>query len=553
VPRPTTLRRDVKNFLRDKLLPGQIAEIPLTFFARPKGENRIKALTELSPDESPFVKNLSFSPDSMYVTRNGTELVGGAAATAICGAVIFSTRTSSDYIVRVTTTGVEYWGGTTWTALTGPALTLAQDTRVEFTVWDDKLLFTDATTALYSINFADGTYAAIPGAAVGRHITTFGSRVIVSYIVIDANPAVPGTFVTRIEWCVKNDNTDWLGLGSGYEDLLSSPGGTVDVQHGVIPVTDVEAFVIRSSSIWVMNTTGYFDTPFQFTYRFDQGTDAPGSIVRTPSPREQAGGSLFAQIIMLSTDDVVVVRPEGITPIGFPIRYQLLGTTLNPRKAIAGFEPRNREYWIHVPPLANNNTTSIVWKYRIDDNSWYHSEYPFKLERLAFKDILFAATFDELTGTFDALTGFFDDLGLGARQPSAILVSSSQPRVIREREGVVGDVTALGTATGIAIEIQTGMIQPDDPRKDLTVLMLELLYEADQSVDVDFEYSTNGGTTWSAYGSLTLAATTQPTLVAYRNTLHRRRMQVRMKSDDGSTLQLHALYVKAVKGSDIHQ
>lgn len=548
--RPTTIRK-VRNFLRRKLESGQAAEASVAFFSNPQGETRVKALHKLTPDESPFVQNLVFSLDSTYVTKPGTELVGGAAATAICGVIVFSSRTSSDYIVRVTTTGVEYWGGTSWVALTGPALALAQDTKVEFTVWDDKLLFTDSSTNLYSINFGDGNYTAIPGAAVGRHITTFGGRVIVSYVIKD--PDTPGTFVTRIRWCAKNNNTDWTGLGSGYEDLLSSPGGTVDVQQGVIPVTDVEAFVIRSSSVWVMNITGYVDAPFNFTYRFDQGTDAPGSIVRTPSPRGESAGSLFAQIIMLSQDDVVVVRPEGITPIGIPIKDQLLGTTLNTRKAIAGFEPRNREYWIHVPPLANDNTTSVVWKYRIDEGVWYHSLYPFKMERMAFKDVLFAQTFDELVGTFDTLVGFFDDLGLQTRQPAAILVSSNQPRVIRERPGVVGDVNALGTSQGITIELQTGMILPSNPLEDLVILMLEVLYEASQSITAIFEFSVDGGTTWETYGQLTLTATSGPTLVAYRNTITRKKLQMRMRSDDGSTLRLHAIYIKQVQGSPINQ
>jgi len=545
--------RKVQNFLRQNLLPGQIVEAPMMFFHAPKGENHIKALTDLSPDESPFVQNLVFSPDSMYVTRPGVEGVGSNVSDPICGVVVFSSRTGSDYIIRVTGTGVDYWGGTAWYSLVGPTLSIAQDTTVEFTVWNDKLLFTDGSTGLYSINLGDGTYSAIPGAAVGKHITTFGGRVIVSYVVKDADPSLNGTFTTRIEWCAKNNNEDWLGLGSGYEDLLSSPGGTVDVQHGVIPVTDVEAFIIRASSIWVMNITGFVDTPFQFTYRFDQGTDAPGSIVRTPSPRGQTSMRLFAQIIMLSTDDVVVVRPEGITPIGFPIRDQLLGSTLNTRKAIAGFEPRNREYWIHVPPLANNNTTSVVWKYRLDDGVWYHSLYPFKLERMAFKDILYAATFDELTGTIDSLAGSFDDLGIGARTPGPVLVCSNQNRVLREKEGVIEDVDSFGSPVGIPIEIQTGMILPASPLEDLTVIMLELLYEADQIITAIFEYSTNGGQTWQTYGQVDLPVTSGPTVQPYRYTINRHKIQIRMRSDDGSTLRLHSLFIKVVKGSAINQ
>lgn len=536
-------------------MPGQSPEVPTRFFHEPKGENHIKALTDLDVNESPFVKNIVLSTDGMYICRPGTENVGSGISSPICGMVIFSSKTSSDYIVRVTTTGVDIWGGSSWSSLLGPTLALDVYSFVEFTVWDEDLLFTDGSTGLYKVNVNDGTYSLVAGAAVGKHITTFGGRVIVSYVIKDADTSVIGVLPTRIEWCVKNNNADWLGLGSGYEDLLSSPGGTVDVQHGVFPANDVEAFVIRSSSIWVMNTTGYFDAPFQFTYRFDTGTDSPYSITRVPPARGEASGVIYSQIMMLSQDDVVVVRPEGITPVGFPIRDQLLGGTLNPRRAIAGFEPRNREYWIHVPPLNDLNTTSVVWRYRIDEKIWTHCEYPFKLNRLAFKDILYQQTMDQLTGTMEDLVGPYDELGLAARQPGALMAGSNGGTysVIREREGVVGDVNALGSASGIPIEIDTGMILSDSPLNDLMILMLEIHYEARQTIQAIFEYSIDGGTTWENYGLLSMPATQGPRTLAYRNTLHRPRLQIRMRSNDGSTLQLHSLFIKIVKGSAINQ
>lgn len=551
--RPITLRRMPPNLLRQKLLPGQAVEESMPFFTAPEGEDYVTPLSALGLNRSPFVQNLRLDLNGLYRTRHGTEVVSSVAASQICGLAVFSSIWGNDYIVRVTTTGVDIWSGTSWTALTGPALAISPYTIVEFSVWGSTLMFTDGATGLYSIAIASGAYTQIVGATVGKHLTTFGGRAVVSYVTQDADTSLPGTFPTRIEWSVKNNNEDWIGLGSGYEDLLSAPGGTVDIQHGVIPVTDVEAFVIRSSSIWIMNTTGLFDTPYQFTYRFDQGTDSPHSIVRVPAGINTSPGSLYAQVIMLGTDDVVIVKPEGIYPIDFPIRDQLLNNLLNTKAAIAGLEPRMREYWLHVPPLTDDNDDSIVWKYSIDKQKWTHALYPFKITRMAFKDILASQTFDELTGTFDSLVGPFDSLGQGARQPGAIFAITNDDYVVREREGVTGDVTGQGVPTGIAIEIRTGEILPASPLEDLTLIMVQLLYEATQAVVIDFEYSSDGGTSWTTYGQLTLAATAGPEIVPYRYTLFKRKMQLRAKSSDGSTLKFHGLFVKTVRGAAINQ
>lgn len=550
--RTITFRRK-RNFMRMELMPGQMADPPMEFFTQPEGEDRITEINRLGTQRSPFVRNLVFSADSMYVTRNGTEVTGTAASSTICGLAIYSPRTGSDYIVRVTTTGVDYWAGSSWIALSGPVLAVSPYTIVEFTVWDNNLVFSDASTGIYTISISSGTYALISGSPAVKHLTTFGGRVIGSYVTVDADPTLTGTHPTRIEWCVKNDNTNWLGLGSGYEDLLSAPGGVVDIQHGVVPVTDSEAFVLRSSSIWIMRTTGYFETPFNFTYRFDQGTDSPSSIIRVPSERGGDSTSPYAQLIMLGLDDVLMVHPEKIVPIGLPIRDELLNSTLNARTAIAGFEPRMREYWLHVPPLTDDNTESVVWRYRIDEKRWYHTLYPFKITRMAFRDLLFATTYDQLTGTIEDLAGPYDNLGLGSRQPGAVFAVSGTNIVVRERLGLTGDVTSAGAATGIPIQIRTGEILPSSVRDNLTLVMLELLYESSRVMTVTFEYSEDGGTTWTSYGTLSLAITTTPTIVPYRFTKSIRKVQLRVTATDAGGLQFHGLYVKTVKGSPINQ
>lgn len=542
--------RQVPSFIQQgKPVPGASPEVPImTFFDQPQGEDRVIPVSRMGPNLSPFVENLRFLTDNRYSTRSGTSMIGTGAATAVCGIAVFSFTDGNDYIIRVTTTGVDFWTGSVWQALMGPTLAIYSWTFVEFTVWNNQLVFTDRFSGLYSINITAGSYSLISGSPIGRHLTTFNSRIIVSNIVSPI--AIP----TRIQWSVKDDDTDYVGLGSGFEDLLSAPGGTVDIQRGVIPISDTDAFVVRSNSLWIMSTTGYFDAPFSFVQRFDQGTDAPQTIIRVPGEKVagQTIRTLYSQIIMLGTDDVVMMKPEGVFPLGSPIRDQLLGASLNVRRAIAGFEPRMREYRLYVPPLSDDNTESTVWRYQIDNHFWTHDTFPFQLRRMAFKDILSYTSYDDLVGTYDQQTGPFDEWGLLNRDPNGIFAIEPSNGVVRETLSNLTDVDGIGHTLGIPIEIRTGLVQPAGPLFRSQILMCELEYEATQSVPVEIDYSEDGGITWLLYKNATVPATTLPTIFPFRYTIERGTIMLRVTSTNAGGLKFHALHVTAVRGSSIN-
>jgi hypothetical protein len=529
--------------------PGSSADPAQGFFDQPQGEDYNQPLTRMGANLSPFVQNLRFLLSGKYGVRWGTINMGVAAGSAVCGLSLFSFTDGNDYLIRVTTTGVDLWGGSSWNPLVGPALNLNSWIYVEFTVWGNLLLFTDRVTGLYAINILSASYSAVSGSPVGKHLTTFDSRAIVSNIVYDA---YGGPFPTRIEWSVKNDYTDYVGYGSGYEDLLSAPGGTVDIQQAIIPVTDTQAFVLRSRSMWLMETTGYFDAPFNFSQHFGEGTNSPQTVVRVPSEKVQGTmyRTLYAQVMLLGSDDVLLMKPEGVFPLGSPVREHLLTDSTDPRNAIAAFDYRMREYHLYIPSVPDE-TQSNIWRYQIDNQRWVHDLYPFKINRMAFKDFLIATSYDQLTGTFDQLTGAFDALGVVGPEPSAFFATSGF-HVMRSYAAQTSDTDDTGATVGIPVEIWTGAIQNTGPQYREGIIMVEMEYETSRTVTIEIDYSLDGGTTWSPYGSWTLAATTRPTIVALREYLEETQIMLRLKSTDGGGFKLHAIFPTGIEGSSIN-
>ena len=580
--RPIIVRK-VKNWLGYKPVEGQTSSDgkPIMLFTKPEGEDHVTPLSAMGADKSPFVQNLRVALGGRYVTRDGTNYIGPAAATAICGACVFVASTVLNYITRVTTTGVEVYTGSLWRPLvigaakyeltsetSSPilselgdyivdediignlALAIDPDTPVEFSVWNKTLMFTDGTSGLYEIDYNEGTYTLIPAAPIGLHLTTFDGRAILSNL-------SPIGLASRIQWSVKYDNHDWTGLGSGYEDLLSSPGGVVDTQHGIIPVSDSEAFIVRQGSMWLMNTTGVFDAPFIFTEHFDQGTASPDTCIRIPGEKisQQTLRTLFAQIICLGNDDVVMMKMEGVFPLGFPIRDQLLNSILNVGAASADFEPRLREYRIFIPNWTQPQTTSVVWRYNIDTHLWTHDLFPFCIKSLFCKDILPPTlAIEDLPGIISALTGTIGLLGvtLGSANPGAIFITKNGDYLVKEDSNYSTDNPNSSTTVGIPIELRTGLLAVPTPLTRSLLSAVELEYEAAVAVTVGVDYSVDGGSTWTSYGTLNLGVTTTPTVVVYRYTREARQIMIRVISTSGGGLKLHSLVPSLTLGASIN-
>lgn len=214
--------------------------------------------------------------DSVYTIQDPTEVLGAVAGGTVMAVAPFSVDAATHRLVRFTRTGVSVMSTIpgTWSALAGPALTGSATNHFAWAGWGTGMLFVNGIDGLFFIDFGAATYALVAAAPVAKYITVLGKRVILSGIT--SQPY-------RVQWSVKGSYTDWAGLGSGFEDLLGTPGGTVGEVAGVHPYADTEAWVLRQDSLWTMRETGYFDAPFQFNRRFEGvGCEAPWSATMSP-------------------------------------------------------------------------------------------------------------------------------------------------------------------------------------------------------------------------------------------------------------------------------
>lgn len=462
--------------------------------------------------EAQFARNIEgfMILDGAYTVQDCSATIGTAAATGVMAVVPFIVNPSELYLVRFTTAGVDVMPGvsSSWTSYTGPALTGGIYDHFSWAGWSNKMLFTNGIDGLFVIDFALRTYTKITAAPAGaRFVTVLGKRVLLSGF---------STTPHRIQWSVKSSYSDWTSLGSGFEDMLASPGGFVDIVQGVHPYADSEAWVLRADSIWVMAETGYADAPFSFQRRHTGiGVDAPYSATMTPH-------GLF----YLSRFDVIRLTPEGFTPVGTRVRSAIFGRYNSGIKAdqvFGAYNARYNAYCLLIPtsylsPTASTATIiaygiTRIFAYHIGVDAWtkFHSWTPRRIVGATFS---IGGTFDQLSDTFDNQVGPMDSWGVTARTGGLFYAHITHNFAGRDVTEVssVGIVHYGGGSTITAGTYETPFIHAGNPYKAVQVQDIEFLYQhsspdaTDQTIAM--YTSRNPAAGWNTvYSSLVLPPT----------------------------------------------
>jgi hypothetical protein len=480
-----------------------------------KGVDYAKNAFQLDNNTVAEVNNLRLSEGFLVENRAGTQAIGAAHSSIVLGAIVYRDR-NGEHILRVHTTGVQLYDGTSWVNFTGPSLALSDFVVPSFTTWNDKLII-GCDTGIYELDTATRIYTKITDAPGCKHVTTLGGRLVASWIYSSGleHPR-------RIQWCAKNDNTDWSGLGSGFEDLLSTPGGVTDFQLGCYPINDREAILVRSGSLWTATLTGQVDAPFEFTYLVGElPCDAPHSIAMIGNA-----------VIYVTRNNVMIGSVNGMKEVGLPVRNQLMAAGSSMKRMVGTFDPHRGEYRVCVPG------SGIVWRYNIAKQVWTKDTYPFNVKFISGSVYQSQASIDELTGTIDELTGPIDELGLGAITPTMLLTMGNAYYVVREVEDVVTDVTTVGGSTAIPWQLDTGYIPAPSGLHTVEIHSQQLHMVTTSALPIVFSY--NDGSGWTTYSTLTSTASAEPLPYRVRNNIHRKKLRVRLSSTTSGGFQLLA-------------
>lgn len=503
----------------DPAAPGLVEE-PIELWQPPQGLDYLGSLD--SVDKPYFVQSENLWLDRGRLRSRYGCINVGPGGTQVMAVVNFIKGNGAAYLLRFLQTDVEIWNGVSWTSIfTG--LTGGRDDMFCFTSFADTLIFSNGVDGMFKYDPAFGTVTQINGAPACRHLTTFDSRVIASNI-----GGVLGTLPSRIMWSVKDNSDIWPDttgvsdedkLGSGFEDLLSSPGGRIDIQRGVWPVNDTVALIVRSQSIWQMTPTSNFDAPFVFARLYDNvGTDAPYSIDAVP------GG-----IVGLFRDNLYIIQGDGsITPIGDKVKDHILTETVTLGRVVGMYDPDTQNYWL-------SNQVS-VYRYSLLDKGWTRHIYPFNIRAFYHtKSSAFGLTIDGLSAfsaSINGLSAVFPSIDqmVGQRQEvgNFFVTDSVTCYVVQEDPTRTQDFNN-GVQVDSPLQIDSQSLALLNPFLRWTVHKAILQYESkmNQTLSIDYSYD---GITWNSYSSANVTATVGPLPLVFRKVLDFQQMQFRLKS-----------------------
>ena len=368
--------------------------------------------------------------DGVLLARPGFSPVVATAPSSsrVMGMLYYGDHTQTNRLVIGTRLGLHLYTGTTWSDITGTALTGGVDNQVRFTVFP-----LANATRLLAVNDKDapqvytgsGSFGALGGSPpIARCVTTAFQRVVLG------NVTVGGT---------RRGSELWI---SGFQDTTIWSSSTVanltDTGDTIVEVRalNAQAFgIYKDRSQWLGIGAGNL-FPFVFELRDQQpGPVSPASVVQAEGVHYYMG------------QDGGIYRFDGnrCMQIGDAIRRTVQSRMrwADMGRAHGFFDSLNREVWWFYPSTEFSDAFSGV-VYRLAS---LEGDMPAALSAQTFALSLSASTSwnSMASTTWDALTGTWDTLDSIAPTWDSFLSVGRPGGVLGQ---IDGQVHSLGTASG---------------------------------------------------------------------------------------------------------
>lgn len=498
----------------------------------------------IPPSKLRYATNVVLSNNS-YHGRKGLNTLGSAGSGEIVYAMHFTTRTGVTYFFRFFTNHVERFDGSVWATTTGlPTLTGTTEDIFTFTFWGDLLIFSNGVDGTYVVDPTTNVGATISAAPPALWLTVAAKRLIIAGSDTDPN---------TIFWSIRGDFTDFSGLGSGSEDMLSTPGGYVDSLTGVYPVADQISFVVRSRSIWSMVETGSFDAPFQFSKSYPEiGGEFPFGVAIVP------GG-----VIVPTKGDIHrVTMQNGVEHIATGVTDHIFsGLAVGARRRVCGAANQQGNFYrLFVPTSTNNHRvhTCTLGTERDEPYQWTTFEYPFDIRAMSVGVPDFALQTDELPGDSDSLSGQTDDLGVTEGDTGLILIPDATNAYIviedaTQTDNPSGrDVTVNGQRYKSGFDIQTGILVSTSPLDKSLTNDMQVVIISNRDCIVKVAFSGDGGDTWEQEQNIRVEASDKPKVYRATCNLERDSLLMRVRSLDSGSIQMTLMSPSVVGGAMVN-
>ena len=430
--------------------------------------------------EPQFTQN---AEDVVFVTNDklrrapGHEVVETMSGRVIRGMLVHPSLdfTSELVLFDPPFVGIKGTGDTIWADVSLPL----GGSWVGITNGDD-FLCTNGGTGIYTRLFATGPgLSLIPNAPPGRTLANFAGRVLVGGPVVSSNYQALGVYWSG----ASGFTTDWLGLGSGAE-LLISNNAEDDAIVAFRPLSFDVLGILCRKSIWVGLRTGDPFRPVDFQPR----VTGDGCVSEKTAKLTPIG------VMYLSEVGVKVFDGNQSSLVSSPVNDVLLPVNLdNLSQYSAVYDSVTQQYWLF--------TSTGSWAFSLRSNRWLR--YSSVIEYAAsYSQLSQGTTWNAATGIWDDAVGTWNDFASQAGAQELLFSRASQLAVTSFAEN-----TYLGGASVVG---KYGFLRRDTPYVNSFFTTKRFFIRADAPVEFDLSvYLPNNN------GSMTLAGTrTLPALNA---------------------------------------
>ena len=325
-----------------------------------------------------------------------------------------------------------------------------------------------------------------PDCPPAKVIRNFAERPVIAHTVEGGT-----TYPHRVRWPTISDETDWTGVGSGYEDLLDTSDfiTTMDVLGN-------QLIVYKERTIVHGYRTGYTVPAITFTGT----TRVHGVGCYCP----QAFLNLGDEHLFVAADNIYSYNGSSLDYVGEPVKEEFFDR-LNPEKLglVASLYTEETNEWYIFVPYGDSTQLNWVWVFNLKDETFAQGSMP-ALTGVGFYQREESATWDNVSWTWDTAPGRWDDRRLAAGNPTNLVALSD--RKVYE----LSDEALSHAGTAFEVDVQTPDYTAEDfgydPDHRITVSAVELTYTSATSITLSCAISTDGGHKWEGEQTVTLEA-----------------------------------------------
>ena len=289
----------------------------------------------------------------------------------------------------------------------------------------------------------------------------------------------------RVKWSQTGTYNSFTGVGSGFQDLLETPGPVLTMQT----ILD-KLFVFKTDSIWECI---YVGSPNIFTILpvvTGVGLSAKASVDVVTG----TGGNAEA-IIFLGNDDVYIFDGRIATPIGgeFIQKYIFgVNSIVDPvyrGRSVGKYIKEDKQYWLTLP-LTGSTYPNLTLIYDFLTSSWWKVSLGVPLRCMGDSIKSGGLTWNNTLGTWDNSVASWDDAYLAEGAIKIIVGSGTTPTYEIDFASNV-----------VAGTVPSAYLETPDQMYEAETRWLQISVELKGSNGAELFYSKDEGANWISLGT----------------------------------------------------